>query len=296
MHLTRAIEEGEEIPPAPYEVTEKLDGANAGIVYLDKGLLLHSRNTFLAFLSFYEGVPDDIQNNFNGFVSWVEERKFKIRGELAKAKTPDHIYGEWLVPHTVRYPDEMYRQFYAFDLIWDGVIPTVPKVGEIEARLQEAATTLLEEYSKGIGRPIEGIVITPKSGGPYRSRFKVVLPEFRENHKKSTNPASRANDTEVQLAGFYPVRSYQKIKERVADHNEGVLKMSHTGAVLGQCYQDYLNEFFVPALKKVKPGDLNMRRLQAEVQGRVREMWLSEMQLGQLPAWAESELYRAKAA
>lgn len=89
-------------------ITEKLDGANASF-RLDEenylGVSCYSRNNPLT-----EG-----GNTLSGFFGWVRDNIVPIKKELL----PQYIYyGEWLIPHKVRYKDECYRNFYLFS-IWD---------------------------------------------------------------------------------------------------------------------------------------------------------------------------------
>ena len=92
-------------------VFEKLDGANAQ-VYLDKEsgrVACGSRNRVLA-------IGDNVisGDNFRGFVQYVKERESKLLNffELYPDIT---IFGEWLVPHKIKYSSGYYNNFYAFD-------------------------------------------------------------------------------------------------------------------------------------------------------------------------------------
>jgi hypothetical protein len=91
---------------------------------------------------------------------------------------------------------------------------------------------------------------------------------------------------ELRLASVYPGRSYTKVAQKVADDHDGQINITNTGEVVGRAWQDYLDEFFVPAIRDQKPAQIQMRVLQREVQGRVREMFHSEINTGELPQWA----------
>lgn len=275
------------LEPGPYLLTEKLDGANAGIIYHDKGLILHSRNNFLAFLSFYEGLPDNIGNPFRGFVNWVNERKHKIRSAMSGARTPDHIFGEWLVPHTVRYPSDMYNCFYAFDPMWEGVVPIVPVIGVVDQITLEEGQAQLNKYVESLDRPAEGIVITPVGTDPYRSRYKMVSEQFKEQagRKWGVKKALAHGDIEEALVSYYGERSYIKITEKVRDM-KGQLTLAETPIVLGMAWKDYCEEFFYTAVKKEKYPTVDTRRLMKAFYNRTREIYHTHLETGQVPTWA----------
>lgn len=88
-------------------VTEKIDGANASFM-LDEDspidVSCYSRNQKLSDAS-----------TLSGFYFWVMENVTPIKDKL----NPNYRYfGEWLVPHKVKYKEEMYKKFYLFS-IWD---------------------------------------------------------------------------------------------------------------------------------------------------------------------------------
>src|SRR5699024_4956840 len=56
------------------------------------------------------------ENNLNGFYQYVQEL-VKDFNDLQIATLSDYtIFGEWVVKHTVTYKDEVYNNFYAFDV------------------------------------------------------------------------------------------------------------------------------------------------------------------------------------
>ena len=89
----------------------KLDGAN-GSVWIEKDpdtqivtLCCGSRNNKL-----------DSSNTNKGFYTFVQENQEKFLN-LFTAHPSWTLFGEWLVPHTVKnYREEMWKQFYVFDV------------------------------------------------------------------------------------------------------------------------------------------------------------------------------------
>lgn len=97
--ITGGFEVGDEIV-----IQEKIDGANAAIRYdfETDAIVAQSRKNIL-----------NISNNLRGFYEWTQT----LDKELVASGLGEDIvlFGEWLVPHTVKYPDEKYNQFYVYD-------------------------------------------------------------------------------------------------------------------------------------------------------------------------------------
>lgn len=88
-------------------ITEKLDGSNSQILFdPETGTLKASsrRN---------ELTPENTLQGFWNFVQTLDAESFSsILGDRYI------IFGEYLIPHTIKYPEDKYRKFYVFD-IWD---------------------------------------------------------------------------------------------------------------------------------------------------------------------------------
>lgn len=90
------------------QVTEKIDGANASVMWnmYDEKLMIYSRkeelhpgNTLRGFYEYALGLNTEKLSNFAHYV----------------------IFGEWLVPHAVGYNKDAYMQWYVYD-IWDTLL------------------------------------------------------------------------------------------------------------------------------------------------------------------------------
>ncbi len=90
-------------------VEEKIDGANASIAVGEDG-------TLKAFSRRNELTP---QNNLQGFYEFVQNLDPIIVS--AVLGTRYILFGEWLVKHTIKYPEDKMKQFYVFD-VWDTTI------------------------------------------------------------------------------------------------------------------------------------------------------------------------------
>lgn len=91
----------------PIVIQVKVDGSNASIAYDSKtnSLMAFSRRQVL-----------DETNTLNGFWDYVQSLDVKALAEVLGDRYI--IFGEWLVKHSVVYPDHMYKKFYMFD-VWD---------------------------------------------------------------------------------------------------------------------------------------------------------------------------------
>ena len=86
-------------------IQEKIDGANFSIRYdkEDNSVKAFSRKKELNF-----------SNNLRGAWEWSQ----KLSVDLIKNVLGDNLvlFGEWLVPHTVKYPDDKYQKAYFYDV------------------------------------------------------------------------------------------------------------------------------------------------------------------------------------
>lgn len=91
----------------PIVIQVKVDGSNASIAYDSKtnSLVAFSRRKVL-----------NEMNTLNGFWNYVQSLDVKTFAEILGDRYI--IFGEWLVPHSVKYPEDMYKKFYMFD-VWD---------------------------------------------------------------------------------------------------------------------------------------------------------------------------------
>ena len=100
-----AFKIGEEIT-----ISEKVDGSNAAFSYdvETDSVVAFSRRQ-----------PLNEMNTLNGFWEWTQ-RLDKNAIMIATQGGRLVIFGEWLTKHTIKYPDNRYKNFYMFD-VWDTV-------------------------------------------------------------------------------------------------------------------------------------------------------------------------------
>lgn len=187
-------------------ITEKIDGANASIVVNEDGTLTAcSRRNEL-----------NQNNTLQGFYDFVQTLDASI---VSAALTSRYIlFGEWLVKHTIRYPEDKMKQFYVFDVYdtkteqympWDFTkqiaefigLKTVPLFYDGPFVSWEHIYSFVGKTEMG-GEPTgEGVVIKSQdrldnkfSGTP--EYVKIVAKEFSEVHQskpqKEIDPAKVA--------------------------------------------------------------------------------------------------------
>jgi hypothetical protein len=207
----------------------KIDGTNSQL-WQDEGLKAGSRNRVLL-----------LDNDNAGFYNWaIKQDCFRVFFE----KYPYlRLYGEWLVPHTLRtYQKTAWNKFYVFDVTRGGEVEEsylhydvykefldecgieyIPPICKVENPSYERMVNQLEkngyliEDGKGSG---EGIVI--KNYG-FRNRFgrvtwaKIVKNEFKEKHSKcDVTELKESKMVEAEIVDKYVTltlitKEYQKI-------------------------------------------------------------------------------------
>ena len=175
-------------------ITEKIDGANAAIRYDSdtNTVAAQSRKNVL-----------NISNNLRGFYEFTQT----LNVDKVKAVLGDNLvlFGEWLVKHSVPYPDEKYNTFYAFDVYdtdKEKYLPQIEAVGISNelgltfvpvfyiGKFQSwehcmsfvGKTALGGEYGEGIVCKNQSRLNDPNNRQPFY--LKIVGEQFKEVHKR----------------------------------------------------------------------------------------------------------------
>lgn len=255
-------------------VQEKVDGANCSIFLLDGEVRCGTRTRLLP-----------LEDSFNGFQDYVQQNKDLLAPYFNK--NPDVIlYGEWLVKHTITYPDEAYRKVYLFD-----IYNRVEDTWATQETVKETAEALGLEYphvfatGKLTQKQIEDFVgksyIAPAGEGVvlkadgFLSKFgdhvyaKIVHEKFKESNAIVFGGNNKHSKTYWEM---YVVNKYcttgrvQKIMQKLQAETERRLDMEHTSRIAGTCYHDMITEEAweivkkVPALDFKKLQGLSMRK------------------------------------
>lgn len=236
-----------------YELTvqEKIDGANCSIFWHEGEVRCGTKNRML---------PKDEEGNFKLLIEYVNAND-KLEPFLRENQNLV-LYGEWLVRHTITYPDEAYRQVYLFD-VYDREADTwarqetVREVADAlgfqyphifaEGKLTQAE---IEEFvgKSNIAPAGEGVVL--KADG-FVNKFgdtvyaKVVHQKFKESNAIVFGGNNKHSDTywEMYVVNKYcTVARVQKIMQKLQAEVPERLDMQHTPRVTQTCFHDIVTE------------------------------------------------------
>ena len=258
----------------------KIDGTNSQI-WFDGILMAGSRNRKLS-----------IENDNAGFYQWVLEQD---NIDLFFHKCPNlRLYGEWLVPHTLKtYTQTAWRHFYVFDVM-DGekylpyeeykaildefeieYIPPICKVNNptyerLIAQLE--SNTYLIEDGKGVG---EGVVI---KNYEYRNKYgritwaKIVRNEFKAKHQRcETNEIKECRIIEEEIVNKF-VTSALVEKEYAKIDNEIGWSSKNIPQLLNVVYYCLVKEDCWNFIKEFKYPQIDFKRLQHFTTSKVKEV------------------------
>lgn len=257
-HVERfGSEETEGINNGLCYVFPKIDGTNAQL-WMDGGLCAGSRKRELS---------EDSDNA--GFYVWAQKQEnilsfFQFYPHL-------RLYGEWLVPHTLRtYNDDAWRKFYVFDVMDDDVylpyeeyklilekfdIEYIPLLTKIENPTYEELVALLDKNTylvkEGVG---EGIVIKNYA---YRNKFghvkwaKIIKGDFANNSSEIL---------EKEIVDRYVTESLVK-KEKAKIENECGWNDKMMPRLLNTVYHCLIQEEGWNFIKKYKNPTIDFGKL-----------------------------------
>ena len=253
-------------------VFPKLDGTN-GAVWLEEGeVICASRNRVLS-------IGDDNQ----GFCEYINNND-KIKDFLDNH--PDHrLYGEWLVPHTLRtYDDDAWRKFYIFDVIVKGnhlnyddykplldefeldyvpCICTMEDGNEGRFRYQIRNSTYLVKDGEGLG---EGVVL---KNYDYNNKYgrtiwaKIVRNKFKAQSSKSLGHPEMKERllVEKEIAEMYVTEHLiDKVKSKI-ESEEGGWSTKFIPRLLQTVYYDLVREDMWDIIKKFKYPTISFKLL-----------------------------------
>ncbi len=265
-------------------VFPKIDGTNAS-VWMDAVGVLHagSRNRELS-----------LDEDNAGFYAWVLENKDKFSGCLSERPFV-RLFGEWLVPHSLRtYRDEAWRNFYVFD-VWDGYVGLYLHYDDYAGMLADHGieyippieivtnptlehllkvldrNTYLIEDGNGSG---EGLVIKRYD---YRNRYgrqtwaKLVRNEFKERNLAAfgTPVVKMGGGLERELATEYVTRGrVSKTLEKMRE--TGPVTSRRIPELLSRVWHDVITEETWNILKEHKNPMIDFKALNRAVIAEVK--------------------------
>ena len=270
-------------------IQPRIDGTN-GVVWLGDDGIIHagSRRRDLT-----------LDNDNAGFYNTVIKDD-NIRKYLLDHK--DHyLYGEWLVPHTIRYyHPESWKHFYVFDIFsYDrGYIPYdeyskeldkygisyIPEIISIDNPTMEDLTKYLKEtkYLIPEDKMSEGIII---KNYEYRNQYgrctyaKIVAEEFfntksilRMKNHEAKDKTSEKDIVTMMLSEPLIRKEFAKIKLAYPDARRQEL----IGRTLNTIFHVFIHEELLDYIEKKKPL-INFYYLKKECDERIKEVLRSEL-------------------
>jgi len=274
-------------------VFPKLDGTNASVWFDGEKVCCGSRNRVLS--------PD---SDNAGFAKWLESDTAEARAlrEYVVGR-PLILYGEWLVPHTLKtYRQEAWKRFWIFDVFdidagryhsYDDYctldrhgLDVVQCLGAINSptdeqlqRLVETNTFLIAEGA-GVG---EGIVLKNYDWWqPHATWAKLVTNDFKEKNRRvfgHANNGSASIEAEIAeqfVTPFLVNKTRAKVAVEIANEEGADPALGNLGIetahrqrfiphFLGLVWHELVSEEMWAILKRHKSATINFKRLQAEV-------------------------------
>ena len=247
------------------QITTKIDGANASIAWdeASQSLEIFSRTNLLTSPGSLRGFYDYIKTVVEPKADWKDYKEYVI-------------FGEWEVPHTCKYNQDVYNKWYVYD-IWNKSAQCYCSQEFVKMICQKLGLTYIEELyygpfiswdhcrsfidkSTAYGPQQEGVVIknqtklyAPNPDGPVY--IKIVDEKFKESmhsakEKKPVDPTVEAAKAEAsKLASTIVTEArVRKLILKLVDEGKlpAELKPKDMGAVMKllpkMCFDDCLKE------------------------------------------------------
>lgn len=266
----------------------KIDGTNAS-VWLDNGVIkAGSRKRELTLENDNAGFYEHILKNDN------------IKRYLKRY--PAHrLYGEWLVPHSLKtYRENAWQKFYIFDICIDN------EDDEVEYIPYDEYKILLDEYNIDYLAPLgivkngsyeqfahyldkndvliedgkgngEGIVI---KNYDFRNKFsrqvwaKIVTSEFKEKHKKAMGAPVINNDNIIEEKIIREFATEAFIEKEYAKFTleNGGFQSKQIPELFGRIWYEFINEESWNIIKKYKNPKIDYRILNSLLIKKIKEV------------------------
>lgn len=273
-------------------VFPKLDGTNSSVWLNEDGTLgCGSRNRNLTL---------DYDNQ--GFMSYIYSEKENNFKKLFQEHPSYHVYGEWLVPHSLKtYRVGAWKKFYVFDIcvkteegleyinydVYKDIlekyeidyIPCMAKIinPDVE-RLYRwlSANNFLIEDGKGAG---EGIVI---KNYEYHNKYgrqtwaKIVTSEFKEKNQRVMGPSLQVGKYMVEediVVEYCTNALIEKTKAKI-ENEKGEWKSEFIPILFGMVFHELVVEEIWHIVKKYKQPTINFKLLYQFVVKKVKEQVL----------------------
>lgn len=264
-------------------VFPKIDGTNSCLWWGENKLQAGSRNRHLS-----------LGSDNAGFYNWAIGQEVFV--EFFKKYPKLRLYGEWLVPHTLRtYDDKAWRQFYVFDVIGPEGYLSYPEYSQIlnefgieyipamfrvnnptEQRMYECleSNTYLIKDGLGCG---EGIVI--KNYG-FKNKYgrttwaKIVRNEFKASHSKAeVRVVKERTQVEDAIVGKYITRSLIEKERSKIEMEAGDWSSKMIPRLLSTVYYCLISEESWNFVKEHKNPIIDFKKLAMLTTAKIKEVY-----------------------
>ena len=263
----------------------KLDGTNSSVWINDEVVQGGSRNRHLS-----------LEKDNAGFLKYASEDKDIFR--LLYYDKNLRLYGEWLVPHTIKtYAEDAWRKFYIFD-VWNEEEARYLHYDEYQPLMEEynlnyippicviknanysnlinelENNTFLVKDGQGIG---EGIVI---KNYEYENQWnntiwaKLVTNQFKAEATKNHGPNNKLAKAmvEQEIVDTYITKEFvEKEFAKIANEEEGWTS-KYIPRLLSTVYYELINEELWNIIKKMKQPIINFKTLNILVIMKIKEV------------------------
>jgi len=267
----------------------KIDGTN-GSLWLDNSILKGGSRTREV----------SLENDNAGFFNAMAQNK-NITAYLQKHPT-HRLYGEWLVPHTLKtYRVDAWKRFYVFDICIDKEddsveyipydlykimldefeIDYIPPLGIITNPTYESLIKCLEktgqflvEDGKGLG---EGIVIKNYDFyNKYHRQIwaKIVANEFKEKHHKEMGCPEFKTEKIIEeniVENFCTDAFIEKEYSKIVNEQQG-WQSKYIPMLLGRVFSELIKEESWNIVKKYKYPKINYKTLNALIIQKIKQV------------------------
>lgn len=264
-------------------VFPKIDGTNGCVWWKAGAICAGSRNRELSLEA----------DNAGFYTAVLENQKLQA---LANYYQNSIVYGEWLVPHTLKtYRDDVWRQFYVFDIYtsdteayvpYEKYQPACEKFGVPYIPLLERVTNPSDDHLQmlvkrnrfllqdgaGCG---EGIVIKRYdfvNQWGHTVWGKIVRNEFKEENAKVfgvPNVVMQPIEAKI-IAAFVTPWGIVKLKEKMRE--TGPLTSRRIPELLNRAWHELITEEMWNILKKFKRAKIDFGKLNQLCVQRVKEL------------------------
>lgn len=269
-------------------VFPKIDGTNAQVWHDGENIRCGSRRREIT-----------IENDNAGFCAWVtgDSDDAKELRALAVHLSGSRIFGEWLVPHSLKtYRPEAWRKFYIFDIVtengkhlhFDDVSNHVegrqvnlihpiqiiqnPALENIEKCLPK--NTFLIGDGDGVG---EGVVVKNYEFTNQYGRqvwAKLVTTEFKEKHVREMGAPKTSGTAMIEESIVEEFLTPEMINKAHANivSAEGGWQSKFIPRLLGVCFYDLVRENIWSAIKKGRNPTIDFKALNRFASIRVKKV------------------------